>query len=76
MLFSDFAEYLEELEKTSSRIEITNIISSLFEKSSLEEVDKLVYLSLGLLAPNYQGRIINMAEKMMIRVISEAYAVN
>ena len=75
MKINDFAKYLERLESTSSRIEITNILTELFKKSSSEEIDKVVYLSLGVLAPNYEGVLLNIAEKMMIRVIAKAYEV-
>lgn len=73
MKFSDLSVYLEKLEKTSSRLEITSILSDLFKKTSPKEIDKVVYLSLGVLAPNYEGVLLNLAEKMMIRVISLAF---
>lgn len=73
MLFSQLSRYLGKLEATSSRIEITKILSDLFKHSSVSETDKVVYLSLGILAPNYNGVILNLAEKMMIRVLSKAY---
>ncbi len=75
MNLSEFSLYLDRLEKTPSRLEITKILSQLFEKSEASEIDKIVYLSLGILAPNYEGIILNLAEKMMIRVLSEAYGV-
>lgn len=72
MRFSDFAKYLDRLERTSSRIEITKILAELFKKTSVEEIDKVVYLSLGILAPGYKGIVFNLAERMMIRVIAKA----
>lgn len=73
MKFSELAVYLEKLEKTSSRLEITRILGDLFKTSTVAEIDKVVYLSLGVLAPNYEGVILNLAEKMMIRTIALAY---
>ncbi len=73
MKFSNLAEYLEKLEKTSSRLEITRILTELFKKTDSKEIDKVVYLSLGILAPNYESVILNLAERMMIRVIAKAY---
>lgn len=73
MKFGRLAEYLEKLEKTSSRLEITRILKELFAEARAEEIDKVVYLSLGILAPNYEGVILNIAEKMMIRVLAQAY---
>lgn len=75
MLFSQLSRYLERLEKTPSRIEITNILSELFKASDKDEIDKVVYLSLGVLAPNYEGVVLNLAEKMMLRALSLAYDV-
>lgn len=73
MQFRELAVYLEKLEKTSSRLEITRILSDLFKKTSGGEIDKVTYLSLGVLAPNYNGVILNLAERMMLRVIAKAY---
>lgn len=68
-----FSSFLEKLEKTPSRLEITRILSEMLRESSEKDIDKIVYLSLGILAPNYEGVILNLAEKMMIRVLSDAY---
>lgn len=73
MRFGEFASYLKKLEKTSSRIEITKILARLFGEADGDEVDKIVYLSLGELAPSFRGLILNLAEKTMIRVIAYAY---
>jgi len=73
MKFSKLAEYLEKLEKTPSRLEITRILAELFRASDKAEIDKITYLSLGILAPNYEGVILNVAEKMMIRILSLAF---
>lgn len=73
MKFSELSEYLEKLEKTSSRLEITSILTDLFKKTDPSEIQKTVYLSLGVLAPNYEGVLLNLAEKMVIRAIALAY---
>ncbi|PJA42978.1 hypothetical protein CO176_00745 [Candidatus Woesebacteria bacterium CG_4_9_14_3_um_filter_39_10] len=73
MLFKELSSYLERLEKTASRIEITKILSELFKKTLSGEIDKVCYLVLGGLAPNYEGVILNIAEKMMFRVLAKAY---
>ncbi len=73
MLIKELSEYLERLEKTSSRIEITEILSKLFKKTPVDEIDKVCYLVLGGLAPSYESVILNIAEKMMFRVIAMAY---
>jgi len=73
MKFGEFAIYLEKLEKTSSRLEITSILTDLFKKTGKDEIQKTVYLSLGVLAPNYEGVLLNLAEKMVIRAIAGAF---
>ncbi|MBU0998285.1 ATP-dependent DNA ligase [Patescibacteria group bacterium] len=76
MKFIVLANYLNRLEKEASRNKITEILSDLFKESSADEIDKIVYLVLGQIAPNYQGLVLNMAEKMMIRVIANASKVS
>ncbi len=73
MKFSELSEYLEKLEKTASRLEITSILTDLFKKTDSGEIQKTVYLTLGVLAPNYEGVLLNLAEKMVIRAIALAY---
>lgn len=76
MKFSELASYLDKLEKISGRLEMTRILSELMDASSVEEIDKTVYLSLGILAPNYDGVLLNLAEKMMVRVLVKVYGVS
>lgn len=64
---------MDKLERTSSRIEITKILADLFKESETEEIDKTVYLLLGSLAPGYQGIVFNVAERMMLQVVVNAY---
>ncbi len=76
MQFKELSPYLEKLEKTSSRIEITKILADLFRKCDVSEIDKTVYLLLGYLAPSYKGIVFNLAEKMMVRVLAKTYGVD
>ena len=73
MKFGELAKYLDKLEKTSSRIEITKILAELFKKANSEEIDKICYLVLGTLAPSYKGLVFNLAERMMLTAIARAY---
>lgn len=75
MKFSEFADYLEKLEGTSSRLSIIDTLAELLKKSSNEEIDKVIYLSLGILAPSYKGIVFNLADAMILRSISSAYGV-
>lgn len=76
MLFKDLAKYFQRLEDTSSRLAITDILAELLIKSDKDEIDKVVYLSLGILAPSFRSIVFNLADQMIIRAISEAYKVD
>ncbi len=76
MKFKAFSQYLQRLEKTPSRNEITQILAELFKESSQKEIDKIVYLASGQLAPSYVGIDFNIAEKLMMRIIAKAYGVD
>lgn len=75
MRFSDLAKYLEMLEKTASRNDMTAILANVYKKAAIEEADKLSYLLLGEILPPYRGVEFQIAEKTMIRAIAQAYRV-
>lgn len=75
MLFSDLAHYLQQLEKTSSRNEMTRILSGLLRKAGAEEIEAICYLLSGRLLPSYYGLEFNLAEKMMVKVLVSAYEI-
>ncbi len=73
MKLNTFTHYLEKIEKTTSRNKITEILADLINHSNLDEIDKVCYLSLGKLTPKYREIDFNLAEKMMLRIISQAF---
>lgn len=73
MKFRELASYLEKLEGTASRNEMTDILAKIFKKTSSSEINKTVNLLLGQLAPAYEGVVFNIAERMMIQILAEAY---
>ncbi len=73
MTFSNLASYLQKLEETASRNEITRILANLFKEAKLGEIDKICYLILGELVPAYKGIEFNLAERMMVRILSQAF---
>lgn len=73
MLISALSKYLEKLEKTASRNEMTEILAEVLKAADREEIKKICYLLLGELLPAYRGVEFNLAEKMMVRVLAEAY---
>jgi DNA ligase-1 len=75
MEFSRLSSYFLKLEQTASRNEMTEILAELFSRTSADEVDLVCYLSLGRLVPLYESLEFQLAEKMVIRVIGQAFEV-
>lgn len=67
MKFSELAIFFERIEKNSSRLEITRILSELFKKLNPEEIAKVVYLLQGRVGPAYEGIDFGMAERTIIK---------
>jgi len=76
MKFREFALFLEKLDSISARNDITQVLADLINASTVGEIDKVLYLAQGTLAPNYRGIVFNVAEKMMIEVISDSYKID
>ena len=75
MKFSALAGYFEKLEATSSRIELTNILSELLKRVSNEEIEKVAYLLQGRVVPFFDPTEIGMADKLVGQAIASAYDV-
>jgi DNA ligase 1 len=75
MKFSDFADYLEKLEATSSRLSLIEILSEMFKKTPNEEIEEIVYLIQGRIAPFFAPVEIGMAEKSVAKSLAQAYGV-
>ncbi len=71
MQFKEFADYLERLEKISSRLEITAVLAELIINMEVDETDKGVYLTLGQLGPDFDNKEFNMAVKMVLRSVAD-----
>ncbi len=73
MDFSKLSEYLDNLEQTTSRNDITVVLSDLLKESNEEVVAKVVYLILGKISPSYESTVFNIAERMVVETIARAY---
>jgi DNA ligase-1 len=73
MRFSELTGYFEKLEATSSRLALIDILSELFKKTPSTEIEKIVYLIQGRLAPFFAPIEIGMAEKTVAQSIANAY---
>lgn len=70
--FEELANDLEELEKTGSQNEMAEILAAVFKKSESQEIDKICYLLLGRIAPEYEDIVPGLSEKTVQSAISLA----
>jgi DNA ligase-1 len=71
MLFREVVDYYEQLEATTKRLEMTDILAALLSKTPPAEIDKVVYMTLGELYPAYVGLELGVAEKLAARAIRQ-----
>lgn len=74
--FSTVSEYFEKIDKTSSRLEITDILYELFSLADKSEIDSLIYFCQGKLGPNYISNDINIGQSILISLISQYTAIS
>jgi len=72
MLFEEVAKAYSQIEAESGRINMTKILADLFSKTPPDLLDKVVYLTLGKLYPDYVGVELGMADRLAIKAISIA----
>ncbi len=72
MKFAKLAEYFANLEKITSRNEMTVVLSLLFKAAEQDTIGKICYLLQGRVVPLYESLEFGMADKMVIRAIGEA----
>lgn len=73
MTYGKFCDYLERLNQTSKRLEITAILAELIDELTPEETEQAIFLSLGYLNPPYDQIRFNMADKMVVRALELCY---
>ena len=69
-------EVCEEIEATTKRLEMTDLLVKLFKKTPAELKDKVIYLIQGKIYPDFVGIKLGIAEKLAIKAISQAYGVD
>ena len=70
MTFKELSKYLNEIEKVSSRLVITDLLVEVLKKIKEDEVEEGIYLMLGNLAPKYRKVDFAMGDKMGVRAIA------
>ncbi len=64
------AKVFEKIESTTKRLEMTDYLVELFNKTPDNVVDKVVYLIQGKVLPDYEGVELGLAEKLTIKAIA------
>lgn len=72
MKISEFSSYLQKLDDTTKRLEITSILADLIKSLDDDEVDNGIYMALGYLKAVYETPKFNIADKMMLRILETA----
>ncbi len=72
MEFSILADSFYKMESTRKRLELTQFLVELFEKTPHQIIAKIVYLIQGKLRPDFEGIELGVAEKLAIRSISKS----
>jgi len=72
MEFSILAESFNKMESTRKRLELTQFLVELFQKTPHDVISKIVYLIQGKLRPDFEGIELGVAEKLAIRAISKS----
>ncbi len=72
MEFSILSDSFNKMESTRKRLELTQFLVELFEKTPHDIISKIVYLLQGKLRPDFEGIEIGVAEKLAIRAISKS----
>lgn len=76
MTFHELSEYFSRIEKVTSRLEMTRILSELFKKLGKHEIEKALYLLQGRVAAQFEMVDFGMGEKMLRKAILSATGVD
>ena len=71
MTFSEFCQYLQKLEETSSRLEMTAQLAELFGKLQTNEISSACYLMQGRLVPTYHSLEFQISDKLIIKALGK-----
>jgi DNA ligase-1 len=70
--FQPLVETFGQMEKTSSRLALTDHLVTLLKKTPADLIDKVTYLIQGKLYPDYEGIEMGLAERMALRAIASS----
>ena len=72
MLYSAIADAYEQIEATTKRLEMTDLLVNLLKNTPKNIIDKVVYLTQGKIYPDFVGLEIGVAEKLAIKALARA----
>ncbi|MFM8659143.1 MAG: ATP-dependent DNA ligase [Candidatus Nitrosotenuis sp.] len=72
MRFSEIADTFEKMSSTTKRLELTQYLVELFQKTPPEIISKIVYLIQGKLRPDFEGIELGLAEKLAIHALAKS----
>ena len=72
MQFPELAAAYVRIEATTKRLEMRSLLADLFRATGPDELGPLLYLSQGLLAPEYEGVELGMADSLARRAVATA----
>ncbi|MFW9923552.1 MAG: hypothetical protein ACFFDW_09745 [Candidatus Thorarchaeota archaeon] len=72
MKYSTLVEIFKQLDATTKRLEMIDILINLFEKTPPKEFRKVIYLTSGKIGADYEDTELGFADKMVIKAIAKA----
>lgn len=72
MRYGEIVEIYEDIEATTSRLQITSHLEGLFRRTPPGIIDRVVYLTQGVLYPDFVGIELGLAEKLAVRALVQA----
>jgi DNA ligase-1 len=73
--FQTLAETFDELERTSSRRQLTTVLADLLRQVDAEEIAEVTYLLQGRVAPLYEPIEFGLGERTIEKALAQAYGV-
>ena len=72
MKFSIISDAFQQMETTTKRLELTDILVKLIQEIPEDVIAKAIYLIQGKLRPNFEGVELGIAEKFVMRAMSKS----
>ena len=76
MDFLTLTEIFEDMHKTTSRLVLIDHLVTLFKRTPVNTIKKIIYLLQGKLSPAYEGDELGLGEKLTIKAIAESSGIS